>query len=318
MVLAGTGILAAGLPSYAQRSPLRVGWLATGSSANSMSFFDALRQGLRDLGYTEGWDLVFNAQWVDNSAARAQALATEIVAWKPDVIVTLGPAAFAIQRTTTTIPVVFGFSGDPVIAGFASSLSRPGGNLTGMSFLALELVTKRIELLKAVMPTVRRIAVLANSQHPGDAAERQTSAAAAKAIGLEVEFFDTGGNVPLQSALIAIQQSGCPAAVMFPISSIVSNSARIAAWSVKNRIPAISGWSQFAEEGNLMSYGANLRESFRRLASYVDRILKGASPAELPVELPLQLELVVNLKAARALGVTVPRAVLLRADKVIE
>jgi putative ABC transport system substrate-binding protein len=137
-------------------------------------------------------------------------------------------------------------------------------------------------------------------------------------MGLEIEYFEAGGSAQLDRALEAIQKSRCDAVVMFPIQSIISNSARIAAWSIRNRIPAVSGWGQFAEEGNLMSYGAALRESFQRIATFVDRILKGAKPAELPIELPLHIELVINLEAARRLGLAVPRSVILRADKVIE
>jgi putative ABC transport system substrate-binding protein len=241
-----------------------------------------------------------------------------LVASRPQVIVALGPVTMAVRKATTTIPVVFAFSGDPVQAGFAESFARPGGNLTGLSFLALDLVGKRIELLKAVMPSLRRIAVVANAQHPGDQAERHASELAAQAMGLEIEYFEVSGVRQLDQALEAIAKSRCEAAVMFPIQSIISNSARIAAWSLRHRLPAVSGWAQFAEEGNLMSYGAGARESFLRIASYVDRVLKGARPAELPIELPQHIELVINLKAAKALAVTVPPSVLLRADKVIE
>lgn len=318
LAVAGSGLLAVALPGKAQPSLVRVGWLSTPGAAHAFPFLDALRQGLRDLGYVEGRNLAIDARWADNSAQRGETLAAEIVAHKPQVIVTLGPVTYAAQRATRDIPVVFGFSGDPVKAGFAKSFSRPGGNLTGMSFMALELATKRIELLKAVMPSLRRIAVLASPQHPGDDAERQASETAAAELGLQVQFFEGTGDTSLDRILGAIEKSGSEAVVMFPVASIISNSARIAAWSIKSRIPAVSGWAHFAEEGNLMSYGANLRETFRRLATFVDRILKGTRPAELPVELPLQVELVVNLQAARALGVTVPQVVLLRADKVLE
>jgi putative ABC transport system substrate-binding protein len=318
LAAAGAGTIATAFPAVAQPSPFRVGWLAPGTMAESSPLLDALRQGLRDLGYSEDRNLVIDARWGDHAGARTETLAAELVAGKPHVIVTLGPVAYAVHRATTSIPVVFGFSGDPVQAGFARSFSRPGGNFTGISFLALELVGKRIELLKAVMPGVQRIAIVANSQHPGDQAERRASAAAATAMGLEIEYFEAAGILQLDHALGAIQKSRHEAVVMFPIQSIISNSARIAAWSLKNRIPAVSGWAQFAEEGNLMSYGANMGQTFRRLATFVDRILKGAKPADLPVELPLQVELVINLKTAKALGVAVPQALLLRADRVIE
>jgi putative ABC transport system substrate-binding protein len=246
------------------------------------------------------------------------ALVAELIATKPHVIVALGPTAYAVRRLTKDIPVVFGFSGDPVQAGFAQSFARPGGNLTGMSFLAMELVAKRIEMLKAVMPRVKRVAILANSQHPGDQAERRASETAAAAMGLEIEYFEVSSAAQLDNALAGVEKSRNEAVVMFPITPIITNSARIAAWSVRSRIPAVSGWAPFADEGNLLSYGANLRETFRRLATYVDKILKGAKPEELPVELPLHIEFVINLKAARALGITVPPSVMLRADRVIE
>jgi len=316
--IAGTGMIAAAFPATAQQTPFRVGWIQPSTVANSVPFFEALRQGLRDAGYSEGKNLILEARAGDNSAAQIETIASELVSTKPHVIVTLGPTAYAVRRFTTTIPVVFGFSGDPVQAGFVQSFARPGGNLTGISFLAMELVGKRIEMLKAVMPGLKRIAILANSQHPGDQAERRASEVAAAAMGLEIEYFETTNPSHLDSALAAIEKSRSEAVVMFPIQTIISNSERIATWSVKNRIPTVSGWAPFADGGNLMSYGANMRETFRRIATYVDKILKGAKPDELPVELPLHIEFVINLKTARALGITVPQSVILRADRVIE
>jgi putative ABC transport system substrate-binding protein len=318
LTIAGTGIFAAAFRTSAQQSHFRVAWIATGTMDEGLPILNALRQGLRELGYVEGRNLVIDASWGNHSVPLTEKLAAGIAAGKPHVIVTLGPTAYAVRRVTTTIPVVFGFSGDPVQAGFVQSFARPGGNLTGISFLALELVEKRVEFLKAVMPDAKRIAIVANSQHPGDQAERRASEAAAKGLGLETAYFEASGASGLENALRAIEKSRFDAAVMFPIQSIVSNSALIAAWSIKNRIPAVSGWAQFADEGNLMSYGANLRETFRRIATFVDKILKGARPDEIPVELPMHIEFVINLKAARALGVTVPQSVMLRADRVIE
>jgi putative ABC transport system substrate-binding protein len=219
-----------------------------------------------------------------------------------------------MRRATTTIPVVFGYSGDPVEAGLVESLSRPGGNMTGISYLALDLVGKRIELVREVLPGAKRIAIVAQPQHPGDQGERRASQAAATALGLSLEYFESRNTAQLMDALAAIEKSRSDAVVQ----NIILNRERIAAWALKSRIPAVSGWAQFAEGGNLMSYGPNLREASRRLAFYVDKILKGAKPAEIPVELPTRVELVVNLKAAKALGVTVPQTVLLRADQVIE
>lgn len=318
LLAAGGSLVATSISTFAQQLSYRVGWIAPGEEAVGVQFLDALRQGLREFGYIEGRNLVIDARWGDNSAARIDLQVAELVAGKPNVIVTQGPTPAVVLRNTTTIPVVFGFSGDPVQAGFAKSFARPGGNLTGMSFMALELVGKRIELLKAVMPGLKRIGILANSQHPGDQLERNASSAAAVALGLETEYFDWRGAAQLDGALSAIEKSRCEAVVMFPVQGIISNSAHIAAWSVRNRIPTISGWALFAEGGNLMSYGCNLRASFRRLASYVDRIIKGAKPAELPVELPQHIEMVINLRTAKLLGLNVPPPVILRADRVIE
>ena len=305
-------------PVIAQTPTYRIAWIAPGTKAEGQPLLDALSVGLRELGYAEGRNLVIDAYWGDHSNARAAMLAGEMVAAAPQVIVTLGPTAMPASRATSTIPIVFGFSGDPIQAGFVKSFAHPGGNLTGISFLALELVGKRIELLKATMPGLKRIAIVANSQHPGDQAERHASEDVAKAMGLEIEYFEAAGVTQLSSVLDAIPKTRCEAVVMFPIQSIISNSGRIAVWSLKHRIPAVSGWAQFAEEGNLMSYGARVRETFQRLATYVDRILRGAKPGELAVELPLHIELVINLRTARALDIVVPRSVILRADKVIE
>lgn len=318
LTITSTVAVAMAFPAMAQQTPFKVGWIAPSTASNNALFLDALRLGLRDLGYIEGKNLILDARAGDNSAARVDALVAELIATKPHVIVALGPTAYAVRRLTKDIPVVFGFSGDPVQAGFAQSFARPGGNLTGMSFLAMELVAKRIEMLKAVMPVVKRVAILANSQHPGDQAERRASEAAAAAMGLEIEYFEVSSAAQLDNALAGVEKSRSEAAVMFPITTIITNSARIAAWSVRSRIPAVSGWAPFADEGNLLSYGANLRETFRRLATYVDKILRGAKPEELPVELPLHIEFIINLKAARALGITVPQSVILRADRVIE
>lgn len=318
LTVSGAGAIATAFPAFAQTAAFRLGWLGPGTMAEGLPLLEAMRQGLRDLGYIEGQNLLIDARWGGHAGLRTEVLAADLVATKPNVIVTLGTTAYAVRRATTSIPVVFGFSGDPVQAGFAQSYARPGGNLTGISFLALELAGKRIELLKTIIPGAQRIAIVANAQHPGDQAERRASETAATAMGLDIEYFEVAGALQLDQALGAIQKSLHEAAVMFPIQSIISNSARIAAWSLKNRIPAISGWAQFAEEGNLISYGANMRQTFRRLATFVDRILRGTKPADLPIELPSQVELVINLRAAKALGLSVPQTLLLRADRVIE
>jgi len=314
----GAGALAGALPAAAQRAPFRIAWVSPTRASEASPFLDALRRGLQELGYVEGRNLVIEVRWGDDAAATMEQRTTQLVALRPDVIVTQGASAVAVHRLTATIPVVFGYSGDPVEAGFVESLARPGRNLTGISFLTLELVGKRVELLKEALPHVKRLAVVANPQHAGDQAERRASQTAAAVLGLALEYFEARNAAQLDDALAAIEKSRSDAVMLFPVALIISHRERIAAWAIKHRLPTISGWAQFAEGGNLMSYGPNLLESYRRLAAYVDRILKGAKPSDLPVELPTRVELVLNLKAARALGVTVPPTVLLRADRVIE
>lgn len=314
----GAGALAAALPAVAQPSQFRIAWTSPTKAADGSPFLDELRRGLRELGYVEGRNIQIEPYWGEDSADRVRKMIVEAVASYPHVIVAQGATAPPMRRATTTIPVVFGYSGDPVEAALVESLSRPGGNLTGISFLALDLVGKRIELVKEVLPGAKRIAVVANPQHPGDQGERRASQAAATALGLSLEYFEARNAPQLMEALAAMEKSRSDAVVMFPVQNVINNRERIAAWAIKNRLPAVSGWAQFAEGGNLMSYGPNLREASRRLAVYVDRILKGAKPADIPVELPTHVELVINLKAAKALGLTVPQSVLLRAHRVIE
>jgi len=314
----GAGALGAAWPGRAQPAVPRVSWMSPTRAADGSLFLDELRGGLRELGYVDGRQVVLEAHWGEDSPDRTAKLVAEVIASSPDVIVAQGAMAVAMRRAATSLPIVFGYSGDPVEGGLVESLARPGRNLTGISYLALELVGKRIELVKEVLPGLRRVAIVANPQHPGDQAERRASQAAASALGLSLAYFEARNVGQLASALTAIETSGSEAVVLFPVQNVISNRERIGAWALKNRLPAVSGWAQFAEGGNLMSYGPNLRESSRRLATYVDKILRGTRPAEIPVELPARVELVVNLRAAAALGVTVPRTVLLRADRVIE
>jgi putative ABC transport system substrate-binding protein len=318
LTVLGAGALATALPVIAQPPRFRVCWTCPTPAAYGSQFLDELRRGMRQLGYAEGLNVLIEPYWGENSVERIEKLVAEVVASRPHVIVAQGPTAAMIGRASATIPVVFGFSGDPVEAGLVQSLSRPGRNLTGISFLVLELVGKRFELLKELLPGTKRVAVVANPQHPGDETERRASQAAATAFGLSLEYFEARNAAQLADALAAIEKSRSDAVMMFPVQNIINNRERIAAWAIKNRLPIISGWAQFVEGGNLMSYGPNLREVSRGLAVYVDRILKGAEPAELPVELPRTVELVINLKTAKALGLAIPRTLMERADRFVE
>jgi putative ABC transport system substrate-binding protein len=317
--IGAAGVLLAASVGWAQRrTQPRVAWIAQSPAKDAGLFLDAFRGGLRDLGYREGQNLTFDAYWGDDSFAVLNERASALVASKPDVIVTQGIAVYQVRRRTATIPIVFGFSGDPVEAGMVKTLARPGGNLTGVSFLTVELVGKRVELVRELLPNAKRLAVVAFPQHPGNQIEKRATDTAARAVGLTVQYFDVHGAPQLADALAKIAVGRTDALMLFPVQSVISQRERIAAWAVKNQIPTISGWSQFADAGNLMTYGPNLVVTYRRLAEYVDRILRGASPTELPVKYPARVELVVNARAAAALGVKIPPSVLLRADRIIE
>lgn len=274
---------------------------------------------MRDLGYVEGRNLVIEARWGEGSAERLDQLAAELVRSKPEIIVTQGgPATHPVMRAGAIMPIVFGYSGDPVEGGVVNSFARPGRNLTGVSFLSLDLVGKRMELLKEALPGLNRVAIIARPEHPGEQGELRASQAAAKSIGLVIDYHQVRNGAELEDAFAGIVESRSEAIVVFPDAFMMRYSEKIAAFAAKNRIPAISGWAHFADHGNFMTYGPNLRDVFRRLATYVDKILKAAKPADLPVELPTSVELVVNMKTAKALGIKIPNSVLVRATKVIE
>lgn len=318
LLAAGAGALSPPLRAHAQQpGPARVGWLSLDRDESS-PFFGPFRAGLRELGYIEGRSVIIDPRWAAGSRERLELMAAELVASRPHVIVTQGAALQAFRRTAPAVPIVFGYSGDPVEAGFAESLARPGRTFTGVSFLSLELVGKRIELLKDVLPKLTRVSILASPEHPGEQGELRVSQAAAKALGLGLEYFPVRDEPEMDQAFAAIPRARSEALVVFPDALTLRARERIARFGLEQRMPVVSGWAQFAESGCLMTYGPNLPASFRRLATYVDRILKGARAAELPVELPTSVELVVNLKTAKALGLAIPPAVLARANEVIE
>ncbi len=304
-------------PLIAQPARKRVAWVSsTGTGGNAG--FEAFKAGLAERGYADGRELVLDVRTTDAGLDALEPFVVDLLASRPDIIVTQGPVVRTIRKVGTTIPVVFGFSGDPVAAGLVESLARPGTNFTGLSFLAFDLVGKRIELLRETVPGLRRVAILANPGHPGETAELRVSREAAAKLDLAVEYFPMRSSAELEAALAGIRKSECGAIVAFPDAGMMRQAERIAAFSREQRIPAISGWAVFARRGNVLSYGPILETGFGRLAWYVDRILKGARPADLPVELPSKVELVVNLVAARAIQLAIPRTVLARADEVIQ
>jgi putative ABC transport system substrate-binding protein len=299
----------------------RIAWLGLGRVDMPSPYVDALRSGLRDSGWIDGRNLAISLYWAGREDM--DAVAKELVASNPEVIVTQELMVFPVQRLKPASPIVFGFSGDPVDAKLVQSFARPGGNLTGMTYLALELVGKRIELIKEWVPQIQRIAILARPQHAGEQRELQASKEVVDKLGINLSYFPIPF-VPIRdlSALDktfhAIVQDRCDALVVFPDAGMFDVSDRIARFASEAKLPSVSGWAPFAANGLLITYGPNLRELYRSLARFIDRILRGAKPTDLPVELPTKFELVINLRTAKALGLTVPPMLLARADEAIE
>jgi putative ABC transport system substrate-binding protein len=315
----GACVLIAPLAAIAQSNKVyRVGWISLGQPGAPSPFLDAFRQGLKERGYIEGKNLFLDARLADGSRDRADQMVVALVQSKVDIIVTQGGAAWSAYRHAGTTPVVIGYSGDPVEAKFVKSLAQPGGTLTGMSFLALELVGKRLELLAQILPPGSRVAIIADPEHPGEQTELRQSRVAAQNVGMKLSYFPVRSPEELDAAFKTISSETAQAIVVFPDAFTLDQRTRIAAFGLKYRLPIVSGWSEYAESGFLMTYGPNLRASYAHLAIYVDRILRGARPADLPVELPTSVEFVVNAKTAKAIGVTIPQPLLLRANEVIQ
>ncbi len=299
--------------------PSRVAWVSTDQKDSPSQNLAAFRGGMRDLGYIEDRDLVIDAWWGEGSGERVEQMAPDIVHARPDVVVAAGGLALGgLMRAGVNLPTVFSISADPVEAKVAKSFAHPGGNRTGISLFALALVGKRMEFLKEALPGVKRVAVIANPQHPGEQQELAAAKTAAARLGLTVRYFPVYSAAELEAALADIAHARDDAIIAFADGFTMGFAGRIAAFSVRNRIAAVDGWAPFAREGNLMIYGPRVADVYRRLAAYVDKILKGANPEDLPIELPTKVELVINLKTARALGLTIPPSLLVRADELIQ
>lgn len=296
----------------------RIAWVSGALPDAGSPFLGALRQGLVEAGRVEGRDFSLDTWWGDDSLERFEEIVTAMLRSRPDLIVTQGPIVFAVQRSRTLLPVLFAYSGDPVEAGLVESLRRPSHNFTGISMMSLELVGKRMQALAEAIPGVRRLALITNPGHAGEPGELAASQAAAAALRLNVDYLPFRGDSGLDGALQGALRARCDAMVVFPDQGMMRRSERFAAFALQHHMPATSGWAEFARRGNLMSYGPNVQQVFRRLGSFVHRVLQGARPSELPVELPITIEQVVNLRSARALGFVIPRSVLLGADEVID
>jgi len=321
IVALGAGALAAPLGSLAQQKGKvwRIGFLGAATASGSARRVEALRAGLRDLGYVEGKNIVIEFRWAEGNYERLPQLAAELVRLKVDVLVTAGtPSILAAKSATTTIPIVMASGGDPVATGLVTSLARPGGNVTGMAGFSPELMVKRLELLKDVFPRARQVAVLFNPDNPSHIKiSLPVMDAAAKSLKLELHQFGARGPGEFESAFAAMAKRRVDAVVTSQDSMLTDNAGAIANLAAKMRLPSV-GFPEFAEAGGLMAYGVNRVEFFRRAAYFVDRILKGARPGDLPVEQATRFETVLNLKSAKALGLQFPQAVLARADRVIE
>jgi len=299
-----------------QKKIPRIGYLDGGSNPYRK---DAFRQGMRQLGYTEGKDFVIEHRSADGKPDRLNELAAELVRLKVDVIVTAGPASTrAAKAATATISIVMTQDSDPVGNGFISSLARPGGNITGLSRLTPEISGKQLELLKETVPKLSRVAVLWTSTLPGQALNLREVGLAAGPLSVQLQSLDVLGPKDIETAFRAVSDQRAEAFIVFGGAILNAQITRILEYVVKNRLPVIYSGPQFVEAGGLMFYGVNVADLDHRAATYVDKILKGTKPADLPVEQPKKFEFIVNLKAAKQIGLTIPPNVLARADRVIK
>ena len=298
----------------------RIAYLSANSVAGQASNLKAFRQGLGELGYMEGKNIFIEYRFADAKLDRLPALAAELVGLKVEVIVTTGPTAtHPAKEATATIPIVMGMDNDPVGSGFVASLARPGGNITGLSSFSGELNGKRLELLKEIVPKLSRVAVLGTSSNPGNAQSLKETEIAAGALGLKIQYSDIRDPKDIETAFRVARSERVDGvlALNTPFGN-TSYRPQFAELAVKYRLPAMYFSARYpVEDGGLMSYGVSSTDLFRRAATYVDKILKGAKPADLPVEQPTRFELVINLKTAKQIGLTIPQKVLIRADKVI-
>jgi putative ABC transport system substrate-binding protein len=277
----------------------------------------ALEEGLRDLGYIDGQNISIEYRFAEGKVERLPDLAADLVRLKPDVLFPLGgDVAPFVSKATQTIPIVFVMSADPLQLGLVASVARPGGNATGFSFLQDELASKRLELLKEVAPRISRVAFLSNPDHPDN--ELRVAQRAATALDVHLQPIEMRGPSDLDGALQAVTQASVDALYVVASRQTVASLTRIVNFATKNELPLAGGWGAWAQAGGLLSYGPNVGEIVRNAASYVDKIFKGAKPGDLPVQQPTRFELVINLRSAKALGLSIPESFLLRADKILE
>jgi putative ABC transport system substrate-binding protein len=300
--------------AWAQKSVHRIGWIST--EAQPDPFVDGFREGLRRLGYVEGQNVMLDLRYTRDLEALRAAVA-DLTRSKVEFIVSSGPAVRA-ARNVRDVRVLFAISGDPVELGLAQSLARPGGNFSGLTFLSLSIAGKRVELLKQAVPSLRKLAVLSNTDHPGEASERRATEQAAQALGITIAYVPFLGAAQLDAGLAAVREAKADGMIVFPEGATIVARSRVAQFAVAERLPSMFGWSEYADAGGLMSYGANQRETYVRLAGHADKLMRGANIAELPIEQPTQFELVLNLGTAAALGLSFPPQLALLANRQIQ
>jgi putative ABC transport system substrate-binding protein len=297
----------------------RVGFLGNSDAALEANLIGPFRDGLRALGYEQGRNIAIEYRWAEGNYDRFPALVAELLASNVDVLVTAGtPAALAIKKATTSVPVVMIAVGDPVGTGLVPSLARPGGNLTGLSSIAPDLEGKRLELLREVVPRLSRVGMFVNSLNPFHTGSVQQARTAAQALGIQLQLLDVRAAEDLDAAFAAILMERPEALLILADRVFLHNRARMMDFAARQRLPNINAYHELVQAGGLMSFGPSYEDMHRRAAIYVDKILKGATPADLPIEQPTKFTLVINLKAAKAIAVDVPPILVARADEVIE
>ena len=313
--------LTAPLGAEAQQSGRvwRIGFLSSASPSAGVDRLVAFKEGLRERGYMEGQNLAIEYRWAEGRDDRLPALAADLVRLGVDMIVTQGTlATVEARKVSTTIPIVFAVAGEPVGAGLVDSLTRPGGNVTGFAVMGAEMTAKRLEFLREAVPSVTRVAALWNPGNASSGPELKATEVAAQTLGMQLQSVGVRDARGLDLAFAAMTKERAGALIVLSDSMLFGQRMRIADWAAQNRLPAIAWTREFAEDGRLLMVYGPVAEMHRRAAAYVDRILRGARPADLPVEQPTKFELVINLKTAKALGLTIPPSLLARADQVIE
>ena len=316
-----TMLFAFSFPAGAQQPTKfpRIGYLSAVSPSTISARIEAFKQGLRELGYVEGTNIAIEWRYAEGKVHRLSELAAELVRLRVDIIVSGGPTVTRpAKEATSVIPIVMALDDDPVGSGFVSSLARPGGNITGLSTLAPEISGKQLELLKEIVPKLTRVAVIGNSTRAGTAQMLKETELAAEALKVQLQYLDVLAPKDIETAFRASSKGRADAVLVLTSPVFLSQRTQTAELAVKSRLPAIYSWPENVEDGGLMTYSVSITDLYRRSATYVDKILKGTKPADLPVEQPKKFEFIINLKAAKQISLTIPPNVLARADKVIK